>query len=341
VYASTDEIAALALVAGKYGGGYFTHMRNEGDRLLEAIDEALAIGSQAGVPVHIFHLKTAGQHNWPKMELALARIKAARAAGQQVTADIYPYINNGLGITAFLHPRHSEEGVEALRRKLADPQTRRQMRLEMESETGWENWFHHVGQDWNRVIVAGMRAAPYHEHQGTPLGQIARRVNQDPWEVFFELCRSGAFAMPQSMSEANKCRAMCEPFVSFCTDVGPLVSGRSADHPRGWGSFPRALARYVRELGVIPLEQAVSQMTSLAANQLFQHDRGRLAPGLPADVVVFQLEELQDRATFSEPNLPADGVRCVIVNGKVVLEGGKLTGARPGRVLRGPGYVPQ
>ena len=274
IYATTQEIAALAEVAGEYGGRYYTHMRNEGDRLLEAIDEALTIGREAGTPVHIFHLKAAGQNNWAKMEQAVARIKAARAAGQQVGADVYPYVNNGLGITALLHPRHSEQGAEGLMRRLNDQKLRTVMRDEMENQGGWENWYRHFGGDWDRVVLSGVRLRPYAEHNGKSLGAIARATQRDPWDVFFEIARSGAFAMPQTMNDANKTRAMQQEFVSFCTDVGPVGGSRVANHPRGYGAFPRVLARYVRELGAISLERAIAQMTAVAANELMMYDRG-------------------------------------------------------------------
>ena len=170
VFASEAEITELAKVAGEYGGRYYTHMRNEGDRLLEAIDEALRIGRAAGTPVHIFHLKTAGRANWGKMDLAIARIQAARAAGEEVAADIYPYVNNGLGIRALIHPRHSAQGPEELLRRLDDAATRTVIRGEMETGTGWENWYAHVGHDWDLVVVAGMETAEFAPHNGKSIG---------------------------------------------------------------------------------------------------------------------------------------------------------------------------
>jgi len=337
VYASTEEIAALARVAGEYGGTYYTHMRNEGDRLLEAIDEALAIGKSAGTPVHIFHLKAAGQANWPKMDQAIARIKAARASGQQVTADIYPYIHNGLGLEAFLHPRHSGQGKEALHRKLDDPATRAEMRHELETIGGWENWFRHIGSDWDNVILGQIRAKEYAGRAGLSLGQIAREAGKDPWDVFFAIVAAGSSALPRSMSEANVIKAMRQDFTSFCTDMGPLGSEDALIHPRGAGAFPRILARYVRELGVISLEEAIARMTSVAANDLKLYDRGRLTPGTAADLVVFDLARVRDRSTFAEPTLTAEGIIHVMVNGRFVIENGKTTRERPGRVLRRPG----
>ena len=338
VFASEAEITELAKVAGEYGGRYYTHMRNEGDRLLEAIDEALRIGRAAGTPVHIFHLKTAGRANWGKMDLAIARIQAARAAGEEVAADIYPYVNNGLGIRALIHPRHSAQGPEELLRRLDDAATRTVIRGEMETGTGWENWYAHVGHDWDRVVVAGMETAEFAPHNGKSIGEIARATRRDAWEVFFAIARVGAFAMPQSMSEANKIKAMRQEFISFDTDAGPAPAGgaQRVSHPRAYGAFPRVLARYVRDLGVLSLEGAVQRMSAVAANEIMAYDRGRLSVGLAADIVVFDERAVRDRATFAEPDLPSEGMRYVLVNGALVIEDGKYTGAAPGKVLRSP-----
>jgi len=338
IYASEEEITALTSVAGRYGGRYFTHMRNEGDRLLEAIDEALRIGRNARTPVHIFHLKTAGQANWGKMDLALARIREARAGGQDVAVDIYPYVNNGLGIRALIHPRNAEAGQDALTKRLGDPAMRARIRKEMEEEAGWENWYAHAGRDWDRIILGGIVHPQYAQYGGLSIKAIGERARKDPWDVFFAIAESGrAFAMPQSMSEANKIKAMREEFTSFDTDVGPATSD-IATHPRAFGAFPRIFARYVRELGVLSLEGAVQRASAVAANEIGAYDRGRLAPGLAADIVVFNPVTIRDRATFAEPSLPSEGVDYVLVNGVVAFEKGKYTGAKSGVVLRGPGW---
>ena len=340
VYATTEEIAALAKVAGEYGGRYYTHMRNEGDRLLEAIDEALEIGKQAGTPVHIFHLKAAGKQNWGKMAQALARISAARKTGRQVTADIYPYINNGLSLGAFIHPRHYSAGSAMLLKRLRDPKLRATIRREMETGAGWENWYRHTGFSWDKVTLGSMRSRAYRDYNGQTLAQIARRTGKDEWTTFFEVAVSGAFALPETMSDANKIRAMKAPFISFCTDVGPAAGKKTriAAHPRAYGSFPRVLARYVRELGVLSLEQAVHKMSAVAANEVMALDRGKIAVGLAADIVVFDADRIQDKATLAKPLLPSTGMQYVLVNGVIVLNAGKYTGAKPGKVLRGPGY---
>ncbi len=341
VYAQTLEISALAKAAGEYGGGYFTHMRNEGDQLLEAIDEALDIGRAGKTPVHIFHLKTAGEQNWEKMPLAIARIQAARAAGEQVTADIYPYINNGLEIAAFIHPSHFGSGRDPLRRQLDDVDLRKTIRNEMETTPGWENWYRNVSQDWDRVVIGQTNESRYKTYLGQSIAKIANATNEDPWDTFFNLAKAGSFALPQSMTEANKVLAMQQNFVSFCTDVGPVSKDRSASHPRAFGSFPRLIARYVRELGAISLERAVAQASATAANAVFAYDRGRIAEGLAADLIVFDYEKIRDTATFAKPDSLSEGMKHVVVNGRLVLEDGKQTSERPGRVLRGPGYDPR
>ncbi len=341
VFASTREIAALAQVAGQYGGRYYTHMRNEGDQLLEAIDEALQIGQEGKTPVHIFHLKTAGQQNWGKMQLAIAKIKSARAAGEQVTADIYPYINNGLEISALIHPRHFSQGREQLRGRLDDDALRSEIRKEMETIGGWENWYRHVNHDWQRVIIGQTNERRYRDTVGQSVAAIAAAHREDPWDTFFNLVKAGSFALPQSMTDANKILAMQQEFISFCTDVGPAGGERHASHPRAYGAFPRLFAKYVRELGAISLERAVAQASSVAANDILAFDRGRIAEGLAADVVVFDYQRMTDNATFTEPTALSTGVKHVLVNGVLVLHDGEFTGKRPGRVLRGPGFNPE
>ncbi len=341
VYATTKEIAALSSIAGQYGGRYYTHMRNEGDRLLEAIDEAIEIGRDGNTPVHIFHLKAAGQQNWGKMQLAIAKIKAARASGNEITADIYPYVNNGLGIAAMIHPRHFSDGYARLRNRLDDEALRTEIRREMEQTDGWENWYRHVNYDWDRVIIGQSGESRYDDVMGQSVAAIAKAKKEDPWQTFFHLAKVGAFALPQSMTDANKIIAMQQPFVSFCTDVGPAAGGRSASHPRAFGSFPRLLSKYVRDLGAISLERAIAQTSAAAANAVLAFDRGKIAEGLAADLIVFDYQQLEDRADFVQPDALSEGMLHVIVNGTLVLEDGKYTGARPGRVLRGPGYRPE
>jgi N-acyl-D-amino-acid deacylase len=338
VYAQTPEIAALAEVAGQYGGRYYTHLRNEGDLLLEAIDEALEIGRRGKTPVHIFHLKAAGRQNWGKMPLAIARIKAARAAGEHVTADIYPYVNNGLGIAALIHPRHFADGRDRLLQRLDDAPLRAEIRREMETTSDWENWFRHIGYDWDRIVIGQVGGPRYVDVVGKSVAAIAQAKSEDPWDTFFALVKCEAFALPQSMTDANKILEMQQEFVSFCTDVGPAGGSRIASHPRAFGAFPRLLSHYVRDLGAISLERAVAQASAGAANDVLAFDRGRIAEGLAADMIVFDYEKLADRATLAAPAALSEGMRHVLVNGVLVLKDGNFTEKRPGRVLRGPGY---
>ncbi len=339
VYADTDEIGALAAVAGEFGGRYFTHMRNEGDQLLEAIDEAIEIGRKGHTPVHIFHLKTAGRGNWSKMYGAVTKIRAARAAGMEVTADVYPYINNGLGIEALVHPSHFEKGREAFRTRLDDEKLRQTIRSEMESDTGgWENWYKHIGRDWSKLIIGKSFSLRHKVEPGSSLAGAAKALKLDEWELFFHLVGAGAFVMPETMSEDNKRRLIGEDFISFCTDVGPAGGTGIASHPRAFGSFPRLLSRYVRDGKMTTLERVIAQASALGANEVMARDRGRIAEGLAADVIVFDYAKLTDHADFAHPDKASEGMKHVIVNGQLVLADGKQTKARPGRVLRGPGW---
>ena len=339
VYANPEEIAALAGVAGEYGGKYFTHMRNEGDHLLEAVDEALTIGEQAKTPVHIFHLKAAGKQNWPKMAQAIDKIKAARANGQQVTADIYPYINNGLGIVALIHPKHFAAGDPAFRAKLKDAEYRKQIQKEVEEDTTYENWYRHIGSDWSKLIVGAASDPVFNGTTGKSLAEIAKQRDENPWETFFALVEARAFVLPESMTEANLKLALQQPFISFCTDVGPAGGSSIASHPRAYGALPRVFARFVREQQTISMERFVSQASATAANDIGAFDRGRIMVGAAADIIVFDFAKFTDRATFATPHAQGEGMQFVVVNGEVVWDTGELTRRRPGRVLRGPGYL--
>lgn len=334
-YASTEELVELARASAPYGGVYFTHMRNESGALLEAIDEAIAVGERAGIPTHIYHLKAAGEENWPLMERALERIAAARRRGLDVTADVYPYVRNGLGIAALIHPRHFAEGGDAFLRTLSDPAVRRVVREEMESTSDWENWYRHVGRDWDKVLIVEA-GAENQDVVGHSVRAAAQRRGVDPWDLFFALVQAGGVGVtPESMDEAQKHAALRAPFVGLDTDAPPTnpATEKSA-HPRAFGAFPRVLAKYVREEQVIPLETAVQKMTSFTANRLGLRDRGRIAPGMVADLVIFDPARIQDRATYTEPLRFAEGIDFQIINGVLTIAEGQLTGERPGRVLR-------
>ncbi|HXV86743.1 MAG TPA: D-aminoacylase, partial [Gemmatimonadales bacterium] len=287
-YATTEELIELAKVVAPYGGVYFSHMRNESGQLLEAINEVVRIAQSAGVPGHIYHLKAAGQENWPLMPRALDVIAGARSQGVDITADIYPYIRNGIGLGSFIHPRHYERGVDALVSTLGDGVVRTMLRAEVETTSNWENWYRHVGRNWDNVLITAARAEQDRPLVGQSLLQAARSLGRDPWVVFFDLVqRGGVSVAPQSMNEEQKHQAMRAPFVMFDTDAPPTNPASVASaHPRAFGTFPRILAHYVRDQGVLSLEAAVQRMTSLPANRLGLRDRGRIAEGLAADLVL-------------------------------------------------------
>lgn len=337
IYASTDELVALSAVAGEYGGVYFTHMRNESHAVLEAIREALTIGEGANVPVHIYHLKAAGQRNWPLMDEALALIDSARTAGMDVTADIYPYVRNGIGLGSFLHPRHYARGADAFLATLDDPELRAQLREEVETDPDWENWYQHVGMDWNNVLIVSASDAVDPGVVNRSVAEAAEVLGTDPWNAFFDLVQAGGVSVnPLSMNEEQKWAALRAPFVMIDTDASPVnPASVSSTHPRAFGAFPRVIAKYVREDGVITLEEAVRRMTSLAAHRLGMYDRGIVAPGMAADLVVFDPARLRDRADFgADATLQSEGVDYLFVNGELVIDNGELTDAKPGRLLR-------
>ncbi len=339
IYAGTDELIELARVAGEYGGVYFTHMRNESHAVLEAIREALEIGEAAGVPVHIYHLKAAGQENWPLMAEAISLVDSARSAGMDVTADIYPYIRNGIGLSSFLHPRHYAEGTRTFLATLDDPELRRALRDEVESTADWENWYRHVGMEWDNVLIVSAPASIDPRVIGGSVADAAEVLGTDEWSAFFDLVKAGGVGVnPKSMNEDQKRQALRAEWVMIDTDASPVNPATSASsHPRAFGTFPRVIAKYVREDGVITLEDAVRRMTSLAAHRLGLHDRGLVVPGMAADLLIFDPERVRDRADFSDPMQYSEGMDYVLVNGIPVIDDGTLVDARPGKLLRRAG----
>ena len=335
-YAETEEIVELAKATAPYGGVYFTHMRNESGKVIEAIKEAVEVGEKAGVPVHIFHLKAAGEENWPLMSEAVALIESARSRGLDVTADIYPYIRNGIGLGSFLHPRHYAEGSEPFLKTLSDPDVRKALQREVETTSDWENWYRHVGLDWNNVLVARVSGELDKGYEGKSIVEIAKLRGADPWTTFFDLVEAGSVSVnPKSMNEEQKHQALRAEFVSIDTDAWPMnAKTATSAHPRAFGAFPRVLAKYVREENVITLENAIRRMTSLAANRLGLYDRGRIAVGMKADLVVFDPDTVQDQATFQKPVAYASGFDYVVVNGQLVIDDGQSTEATAGRVLK-------
>ncbi len=337
VYATTEELIELTRVAGEYGGVYFTHMRNESHALLDAIREAIAIGSGAGVPVHIYHLKAAGQENWPLMADALALIDSARAGGMDVTADIYPYIRNGIGLGSFLHPRHYAGGTAAFLETLGDPALRAELRLEVETTSDWENWYRHVGMNWDDVLIVSASDGVNPAVINQSITEAAQMLGTDPWNAFFDLVQAGGVSVnPRSMNEEQKWLALGAEYVMIDTDASPVnpVNTEGA-HPRAFGAFPRVIAKYVREDSVLSLEDAVHRMSLMAARRLGLHDRGIIAPGMLADLVVFDPEQIRDMAEFGAGATQyAEGVDYLFVNGTPVIDDGQLMDVMPGRVLR-------
>ena len=337
VYARTEELIELTRVAGEYGGVYFTHMRNESHAVLEAIREAITIGEGAGVPVHIYHLKAAGQDNWPLMSDALALIDSARAEGVDITADIYPYIRNGIGLGSFLHPRHYAEGTSTFLATLSDTELRSRLREEVETTSDWENWYRHVGMDWNNVLIV---SAPDPNVINLSIAGAAEVLGTDVWSAFFDLVQNGGVSVnPKSMNEEQKWQALRADFVMIDTDASPVNPATTASsHPRAFGAFPRVIAKYVREDGVLTLEDAVRRMSSLAAHRLGLYSRGVVAPGMIADLVVFDEEELRDEADFGVDAMQyALGVDYLFVNGTLVIDDGQMMDSQPGRLLKRAG----
>jgi N-acyl-D-aspartate/D-glutamate deacylase len=336
IYADTDELIEMARVAGEYGGVYFTHMRNESHAVLDAIREALEIGRGAEVPVHIYHLKAAGQENWPLMVEAIALIDSARTAGMDVTADIYPYIRNGIGLGSFLHPRHYSQGTGPFLATLDDPELRRSLRREVESTADWENWYRHVGMEWDNVLIVSAPASIDQRVIGRSVAGAAEILSTSEWDVFFDLVKGGGVSVnPRSMNEEQKWQALRAEWVMIDTDASPVNPATSASsHPRAFGAFPRVIRKYVHEDGVITLEDAIRRMTSLAAHRLGLQDRGLIAPGMAADLLIFDPERVMDRADFGEPMRYAEGMDYVFVNGVAVIDEGVMSNTKPGRLLR-------
>jgi len=347
-YSTTDEIIALAKVARRHGGIYASHMRNEGTRIDPALDELFRIAREADIPAEISHLKVSGRDNWGRMPRVLARIDSARAAGLDVTADQYPYIAAATSLDASIPTWAESGGWDSLLARLRDPKTRARLHAEMANPGhGVESFFHEAGGGAG-VLIIGTFQDSLRYLQGKRITEIAGVRHRDPVETVFDivLAEGGhrTDAVYFVMSEPDVQAAMKTWWVAVNTDFGGVAPdgpfGALSAHPRTYGSFARILGHYVRELKLFPLEFAVRKMTSLAAQRVGLVDRGLLRPGMFADVTVFDPATVGDRATFERPHQPSVGVAYVFVNGQKVLDHGKLTTARPGRGLRGPGYVP-
>lgn len=338
-FAGETELQDIARVVGAYGGVYITHVRSEGDRLLEGLDEAIELARQARVPVEIYHLKATGTRNWYKMAAAIERINSAREVGLDVAADMYPYIAAGTGLTSCLPPWASAEGK--LFANLRDPVARAKIRAEVLNPSGdWEDMASMSGPE--AVMPLDFRRPHNQQYAGKRLTEIAVMRGQEWVDALIDLLVDEEQRISTTyfeMSEENTALQMRQPWIKFGTDAGAFDPARAEGliHPRAYGTYPRILGKYVREERVLPLEDAIRKMTSAVADRLGLRDRGVLRAGHFADVVVFDPATISDRATFTAPHQLSVGVREVWVNGARVLRAGEHTGAAPGRFLRGPG----
>jgi N-acyl-D-amino-acid deacylase len=345
-YAKTDELIALAKAAGEFGGGYISHMRSEGDRLLEALDELIRIAREANVPAEVYHLKAAGQQNWPKMRAAIAKIEAARVSGLRITANMYTYTAGATGLDAAMPPWVQEGGIDAWIARLQDPAIRKRVVQEMrEPARDWESLFLAAGSP-ERVLLIGFKNEKLKALTGKTLAEVASLRRVSPEDAAIDLVIEDRTRIATAyflMSEENVKLGLSQPWVGIDSDAeapapeGPFLL--SNPHPRAYGSFARFLGRYVRDEKVATLEDAIRRLTQLPAQTFKLKGRGCLDAGCHADIVIFDPKTITDHATFDKPHQYATGVEHVFVNGVQVLRNGEHTGAKPGQVVRGPGWV--
>ncbi|MGA7444034.1 MAG: D-aminoacylase, partial [Candidatus Sulfotelmatobacter sp.] len=345
-YAKTDELIALADEGGRFGGIYSTHMRNESDSVLEAIDEALRIGREAHVPVEIWHIKVAGKNNWGRMPEVVAKINAARAAGADVTADTYAYTAWFNDFSAFIPPWAHDGGTAKLVERLKDPATRERIRKDMLTPSkDWDNEWQEIPGP-GAIMIGVVQDPKMLLFQGKRLSEIAKLWNKDPIDALFDFLiqdpSTGVAVF--GMSQPDVTLALQQPWVAIDNDSSGTspegILGQEHPHPRAYGTFPRILRRYVREEKDLTLEDAIRKFSALPAQRLRLTDRGVLKAGMWADLVIFDPATVRDLATFDNPNQLSEGMQYVLVNGIPVIDHSKMTGALPGKVLRGEGYVP-
>jgi N-acyl-D-amino-acid deacylase len=347
-YTTTDELIEMARVAAKYGGIYASHMRGEGKELVQSVDELIQIAEKGGLPGEVFHFKAAYSPGWGKlMKEAGQHIEAARARGVDVAADLYVYTAGGTGLEATIPSWAHEGGQEQLLKRLADPAIRARLKREIrKGSPGWWNIVEASG-GWKNIILVNAQNPENAKYQGRSIATIAKELKKDPADAAFDLVAQGTqgrvLAIYYMMSEQDIDTALRFPWTSIGSDAGTALTPGGDDalglpHPRSYGNFPRVIARYVREQHVLTLEDAIRKMTSWPATRMRIADRGVIREGLWADVVIFDFDKIQDRSTYDKPDLTPDGIDYVLVNGVVVVDHGKHTGARPGKVLYGPGY---
>jgi N-acyl-D-amino-acid deacylase len=343
-FAQTDELIELAKVASASGGMYISHMRSEGNRLLEAIDELLTIARRAHIRAEIYHLKAGGQQNWPKLDAAIAKVEAARKEGLEITADMYTYTAGSTGLDAAMPPWVQEGGYTAWATRLKDPKIRARVRREMlVNSDDWENLMVQAGGEG--TLLVGFRNEALRVNAGRTLAQVAKERGRSIQDTAMDLVvedGSRVQVVYFLMSEDNVRKQIAVPWVSFGADASSMATEgvflKTSTHPRSYGNVARLLGKYVRDEKVIPLEDAVRKLTLLPATTLRITERGKLAPGYFADVVVFDPKTVNEHGTYEKPHQYATGVRHVWVNGVQVLKDGDHTGAKPGRVVRGPGW---
>jgi N-acyl-D-amino-acid deacylase len=344
-YAETPELATLATEAGRCGGIYVSHMRSEGDRLVEAVDELIEISRQSGAPAEIYHLKAAGRSNWDKLDTVIAHIEAARAKGQRITANMYTYTAGSTGLDAAMPTWVQAGGVEAWIARLKDPATRAKVIGEMRLEKPtFENLYRHAGAEG--TLLVGFKNPALKPLTGQTLAQVAKARGVSPEDAAIDLViedGSRVQVVYFLMSEPNVAKETALPWMSFGSDAGALapegVFKLSSTHPRAYGNVARLLGKYVREEKTLTLAEAVRRLSALPAHNLGLHDRGLLKPGYYADLVVFDPATIADHGTYEQPQQFATGVSQVVVNGQVVLADGEPTAARPGQVVRGRGWT--
>jgi len=345
-YSKTEEIIALAKAARRRGGIYASHMRNEGIRIDDALDEVFRIAREADIPAEISHLKVSGRQSWGRMPRVLARIDSARATGLDITADQYPYTRAATALDASIPTWAQSGGWDSLLARLRDPATRARLREEMLNPKGPESFYYEAGGG-DGVLITGTFQDSLRSLQGKTVAGIAAARHRDPVETLFDIVlEEGGHrtdAVYAVMDEPDVQAAMKTWWVAVNTDFGGVAPdgplGTQSAHPRAYGTFARILGRYARDQKLFPLEFAVHKMTALAAQRVGLSDRGLLRSGMAADITVFDPATVADKATFEQPHQPSVGFAYVFVNGQKVLDHGKLTAARPGRGLRGPGYV--
>jgi N-acyl-D-amino-acid deacylase len=344
-FAKTDELIALSKEAAKYGGMYTSHMRSEGNKLLEAVEELITISKEAGLPAEIFHLKAGGKNNWSKMDSVIRRVERARREGQAITADMYTYVAGATGMTSAFPPTLQDGGFGKLRERLMDPKIRKEMIKAMNTDAvDWENLYY--GADGaEHVLLLGFKQDSLKKFTGKTLAEVAKIRGTSPEETAMDLIIQDSTRVGVAyflMNEDNVKKQVSLPWVSFGSDEGSYTTEgvflKSNAHPRAYGNFARVLGKYTRDEKLMSLQEAIRKLAKLPANNLKLQKRGELKVGNYADIVVFDPAKVKDNATFEKPHQYAEGMIHVFVNGGQVLKDGEHTGAKPGRFVKGPGY---